>query len=233
MAGYALAECEFCACKAGKAAYVFWQRKEAEVHQRRLNQLFAGAGIPAHFRDLTVETMIERAGNDPAKATAIDTVIQFVNGGVVLDPVTSRYKGGIILQGEFGCGKTGLLTPALRHVISQGKSGLWVEVYDFISAVQQGYTDGDSNAKLEAAQKADLILLDDLGDVERTRPETDDRRRIVYQLINYRHNNGLPMLITTNCEAPQLAMQLGPRTVERIFESCAWVGMGGRNLRME
>ena len=63
--------------------------------------------------------------------------------------------------------------------------------------------------------------------------ETDDRRRIIYQLINYRHNHDLPMLITTNLNGQQLADQFGGRTVERIIESCAWVKMEGQNLRMK
>lgn len=228
-----MAQVEFCDCAWGQKARAFWQAKEAETHQRQLNQLFVSAGVPAHFRDLTIDSMIERAGRDAGKIAAIEAVIQFKHGGLVLDPATKRYKAGIVLSGSFGCGKTGLLTPALRHVIEAGKSGLWVEVYDLISAIQQGYSDGDASAKLAAAQQADVVLLDDLGDVERDAEETADRRRIIYQLINYRHNNALPMLITTNCNGAQLAKQFGARTIERVFESCAWINMGGRNLRME
>lgn len=232
-AGYPIAQCEFCECDSGKRARRFWEQKEAEVQQRNLNQLFATAGIPAHFRDFTVESMIQRAGNDSGKSAAIDAVVQFINGGVVLDPASKHYKPGIILSGNFGCGKTGLLTPALRHMISQGESGLWVEVYDLIGEIQQGYSEGNSAAKLSAVQSANVVLLDDLGDVERNTEETADRRRIIYQIINYRHNNALPMLITTNCNALQLSQQFGGRTTQRIVESCAWIQMGGRNLRTE
>lgn len=230
---YPLSQCSVCDCEAGQYILAHWQRKEAEAHQRRLAKLFLAAGIPAHFRDFTLETMIERAGDDHDKLDAIALVRQFLDDGLVLDPYTNRYKPGIILSGNFGCGKTGLLTPVLRRLIEQGKSGLWVEVYDLISAIQQGYADGDSNEKLNAAQRSDVILLDDLGDVTRNREETEDRRRIIYQIINYRHNNALPMLITTNCDAMQLTLQFGARTVERIVESCVWMPMGGRNLRTE
>lgn len=230
---YPMNQCELCDCPIGKSVLLNYQRKEAEAQQRRLAKLFVGAGIPAHFRDFTLDTMIARAGTDPEKAEAIAAVRQFIADGLVLDPYANQYKAGIVVSGTFGCGKTGLLTPVLRHLVSQGKSGLWVEVYDLISAIQQGYSDGDSNAKLTAAQRSDVILLDDLGDVTRNREETEDRRRIVYQIINYRHNNALPMLITTNCDAMQLSLQFGARTVERIVESCVWVPMGGRNLRTE
>lgn len=228
------------------AVAAYWQRKETAAQQERLNRLFVGAGIPLHFRDFTLETLIARAGDDPEKRAAIAAVTQFIAEGVVTCPITSRYKTGIILSGEFGCGKTGLLTPALRSMIERGKSGLWIEMYGFLGAIQSGYgrhdeysnrpeekTVDDSDQRLAAAQRADVILIDDLGDVERSKPETDDRRRLLYELINYRHNAGLPMLITTNCSADLIAKQLGTRTMERIFESCAWIEMGGRNLRME
>jgi len=167
------------------------------------------------------------------KFPAIAAVSAFITNGYATDPATQRYKPGMVLSGSYGCGKTGLLTPALQHYLSQGKSGLWIEVYDLLSEIQQGYADGDSAAKLTAAQQADVILLDDLGDPERDKPETDDRRKLIYQLINYRHNRGLTMLITTNCSQPQLEQQFGKRTVERIIESCAWITMSGRNLRRE
>lgn len=232
-AGYPVKEVTFCDCVYGKKAAAFWAGKESEAHQRKLGQLFANAGIPAHFRDMTIDTLVERVGADTGKQVAIEAVMQLVNQGYIVDERTNRYKPGVVVSGDFGRGKTGLLTPVLRNAVEAGKSALWVEVYDFISEVQRGYEDGSSLAKLEAAQRADIILLDDLGDKSRTKEETDDRRRIMYQLINYRHNNALPMLITTNLTGKELALQFGARTFERIAESCAWVSMTGRNLRME
>lgn len=231
-AGYSLREVSFCECPIGQRTLEYWQRQDAGKRQKKLDQTFANAGIPEHFRDMTIETLIARAGGDKGKRDAIAAVKSFAEQGFIEDAATKRYKPGIILAGSFGRGKTGLLTPVLRHLIEQGKTGLWIEVYDFISEIQAGYENGTSLSRLEAAQRADVVLLDDLGDKGRDKPETDDRRRIVYQLINYRHNNGLATLITTNLSASEIGMQFGQRTVERIIESCAWVTMGGENLRM-
>lgn len=223
----------------GNRALAYWQRKDAEANQRKLERYFAAAGIPRHFQNLTVDTMIAEAGDDPEKQEAIGAVQEFMANGWVTDPATGKRKLGMIISGHFGSGKTGILTPALRDYVAKGKSGLWVEMYEFISAVQSGYSnrdeegDGDWRQRLTAAQKADIILIDDMGDVERVRPETDDRRKLLYELINYRHNNALPMLVTTNCDGAQLAQQFGARTVERVMESCAWIEMGGRNLRLD
>lgn len=248
-AGYSLKECEFCGCASGVAQLAYWQRKVTSGNQARLDKLFTSAGIPPHFQGLTLETLIALAGDDPEKAAAIAAVQEFIATGSVTDPASGKLKQGIIVSGHFGCGKTGVLTPALLNAVHNGASGLWIEMYDFIDSIQSGYgkrdeysnrpeekaaredAREDADQRLAAAQKAGIILLDDFGDVERPQRETDDRRRLLYLLINHRHNAALPMLITTNCDGAQLAHQFGARTVERVMESCAWVEMGGRNLR--
>ena len=215
-------ECIFCECATGQRVLEYWKRKSVAKKQADMEKLFVGACIPAHFRSFTLDSIRQRAVNEPEKKAAIDAVEQWITAGYVEDPATKRYKSGLVLAGDYG-----------RHSLEQGKSGLWIEVTDFVGAIQSGYRDGTSLERLEAAQKVDVILLDDLGDKSLDGAETYDRRRIIYQLVNYRHNNGLPMLITTNLNGQQMAAQFGGRTVERIMESCAWVSMGGRNLRRE
>lgn len=226
-------DCTFCECETGQRVLEYWQRKTTAKKQVDLERLFVGACIPNHFRSFTLDSIKERSFNEPDKQAAIAAVEQWIADGYATDPHTKRYKPGLIIAGDYGRGKTGTITPALRHSLEQGKSGLWIEVTDFVTAVQAGYKDGSSVERLGAAQKVDVILLDDLGDKSRDSAETDDRRRIIYQLVNYRHNEGLPMLITTNLNGQQMAAQFGGRTIERIMESCAWVSMGGRNLRRE
>lgn len=230
---YPMRECQFCECERGQAWKTAWERKLSSESQKRIDHLFAAAGIPSHFQSFTIDTLAERAKGDAKKLPAIEAIRHFAQHGFVADPNDKRYKSSIVVYGPYGCGKTGLITPLLRHALEQGKSALWVEVYDLIGAIQQGYSTGDSGEKLATAQRADVVLLDDLGDASRDREETEDRRRIIYQIINYRHNHNLPMLITTNCAPAQLSRQLGQRTMERIIESCAWITMGGRNLREE
>ena len=74
-------------------------------------------------------------------------------------------------------------------------------------------------------------MMDDIGDAARKEPETDDKRKLLYQIVNHRHNHVRPMLITSNLEPDKFANQFGTRTFERIVECCAVVRIGGRNLR--
>jgi DNA replication protein DnaC len=223
---YPLAEVQFCACAAGQAAHAAERAKSAAAHQQRLAAAFTRAGIPSHFHGLTIDTLAAAAGDDPDKATAIAVARAML--------ATGHYAGkpGVYLFGEYGCGKTGVLTPVLRHYLDQGHTGLWLEYYDFCAEIQSKYGQGDEADKaLDLVRSVDWLLMDDVGDAARTSPETDDKRRLLYQIINHRHNHVRPMLITSNLTPDRFVAQFGARTFERILESCAIVKIAGRNLR--
>lgn len=243
---FPLAEIDWCACNAGIFQRDYWQKKrgplEQAKRQARIDKLFAGAGIPSFFKDFTVGTLRNRVGNDPGKLAVIAQVEQFIVERRIVDPRTKLSKFGLILSGSFGTGKTGMLTPALRSWLDDGKSALWIEAKEFVKEIQRSYGRGDedsSEQKLDEAKRADIVLIDDLGDKERIdskgnlAPEPPDRIEIIYRLINDRHNADRPMLITTNLTGSELSIQLGARTFNRIVESCAWLKMPGKNLRME
>lgn len=223
---YPLHEVTFCECETGARALAYWQQKTSEQQQAKLAKLFESAGVPIRFRDLTVDTL----PTDPGKAPAVAAARTMIEQGHI------DGKRGLLLVGPYGTGKTGLLTPVLRYWLDQGKSGLWIEFYDFTDQIQAAYSTGNSTDVLDAAQSAEWILLDDVGDLQRNDrhggfAESTDKQRLLYQLINYRHNHELPMLLTSNLSPAQLAEQFGARTFERIMESCAIFEMGGRNLR--
>lgn len=198
-----------------------------------LERLFKSASIPERFAGLTIGTLARL--NDPAKSEAVQACQSLIEHGSVMQRGLPR--NSLLLSGPYGVGKTGLLTATLAHFLEQGKVGLWIEYYDLVMEIQAGYSDNSSASRLEAARNADWLLLDDVGDLGRRegnaiRPETDDRRKILYTIINHRHVNRLPTLITTNLGPGQFAQQFGARVTERIMESFAVIGIGGRNLRL-
>jgi DNA replication protein DnaC len=224
---YPLSEVQFCPCPAGKRAEEDENLKAAARHQEKLQQAFSRAGIPAHFHGLTIDTLAAVAGDDADKAKAIEVARSMVETGYY------QGKPGVYLFGAYGCGKTGVLTPVLRHWLDRGHSCMWIEFYDFCEEIQSKYGKGDDAASkaMDLVRGVEWLLMDDVGDTTRTQPETDDKRRLLYQIINHRHNHVRPMLITSNLGPDQFASQFGTRTFERIVESCAVVRIGGRNLR--
>lgn len=226
---YPLAEVEFCTCLCGVAALDAAKRAEAAKRQRQLDAMFAAAGIPMHFRGMTVDTLYQVAGDDGDKREGITAARELVETGF------TRGKNGLYIHGTFGVGKTGVVTPILRNYVDNGLTGLWIEFYDFTDEVQSRYrsnAEDTAQAAIKQAQEVDMLLLDDVGN-PKIKTETDDRSKILYQVVNARHNHARPTLITSNLAPKEFVEQFGARTWERIAESCRVVRMGGRNLRHE
>jgi DNA replication protein DnaC len=223
---YPMSEIQFCDCAVGQQCKANELRKTAEKRQTQIAATFTRAGIPAHFHGLTIDTLVEVVGDDPDKQKAIEAAKSMVETGYYAN------KPGIFLFGEYGCGKTGVLTPVLRHYLDQGHTGLWMEFYDFTEEIQSKYgKDDEASRAMDLVRSIEWLLMDDVGDVGRNGQETDDKRKLLYQIVNHRHNHVMPMLITSNLAPDRFATQFGTRTFERIVESCAIVRIGGRNLR--
>jgi DNA replication protein DnaC len=132
------------------------------------------------------------------------------------------------------------LSVVFRHFLDLGRSGLWIEWFDFAGQVQSGYSRREGQATpdelIKAAQETDVLLMDDLGDIvkaEKRVPvrETDDRRRILWQVIGKRHAEDLTTLVTTNLNSDQLYAHFDGRTMDRLLEMSFWCPMNGQNLR--
>lgn len=230
---YPLAQVRFCDCHKGESTRAYWERRSAALRVNTIERLFKSASIPTRFADLTVGTLARL--DDPAKAQAIEACKELIQHGSITQRGSPR--DSLLLSGPFGVGKTGLLTAVLAHFLEHGHAGLWIEYYDLVLEIQQGYSDNTSHSRLDAARNADWLLLDDVGDLERRdgnsiRLETDDRRKILYTILNHRHNNRLPTLITTNLNPGQLSQQFGERVTQRIMESFCVIGIAGKNLRL-
>ncbi len=240
-------EIHWCDCPLGVEKRQGYEGYRAELLQRKLARMFEQAGIPARFRDLALDTI--PPAHREGKRRAIAAARMFIAEGEVTPTRLGEYDRGavlkeresircpalprrsLVLSGPLGVGKTGILTPVLRHYLEQGQPALWIEFYDFCLEVQSGYKDGTANQKLVAARKAPLILLDDVGDVERQGQETDDKRRILWSVLNARHGEDRPTLVTTNLDESGFRRQFGGRVSDRLWEMAFVVPVGGVNLR--
>lgn len=77
--------------------------------------------------------------------------------------------------------------------------------------------------------KAHCLILDDLG-VEKV---SDWSRTILYSLLNYRYNELLPTIITSNFNLPWIAQNLDDRLASRLAEMGIVVDLGGKDNRLQ
>lgn len=220
--------CEACEYGRNKARMrARWlEKNKADVEaawQRRMEKRFGPCMVvPERYQGLTPQTL-EALG--PAamegKREAIEAATRWAKG--------EGDKPGLLLYGKAGRGKSVLGWWA----VPQRGRGLWLTWPELTRKIQSSYSrDGDSEAMIEAAQDAPVLFLDDLGDPDRRRMESDDKRDILFQIVNHRLVHSKPTFITTNLAGSDIAKQFGDRIASRLLELCEWCNVGGVDLRI-
>lgn len=258
LAGVPEAEIPFCDCNAGQEWRVWYREGLIETRQQQAARCFEDARIPVKFQGLGFDTLPE--GHTKGKEIALAAARMFAERGWVrpseavqygplreqdhLLCASSQRKPGLLFLGKPGVGKTGILSVAFRRRLARGVAGIWIELYQFFAAVQGTYgkPDEDGDERVRALQRASLLFLDDVGDPDKlirnsygqvtgVAAETDDKRRLLWEVLDYRHANDLPILATGNLDRSEFEQQWGLRLAARLWECCWVVPVMGDDLR--
>lgn len=141
-----------------------------------------------------------------------------------LAAVRDHARQGVFLIGPPGCGKTHLACAA----IMAGPTGsLFVSTTDLLDDIRAGF-DGDGHGLFERAKRAPLLALDDLGS-EAVKDWVRDR---LYTLLNWRWNQSMPVIATTNCRPKTISERIGEAGVSRLSGLCQHrIEMAGPDAR--
>jgi len=104
--------------------------------------------------------------------------------------------GWLVLQGNYGCGKTHLAAAVANFAVSIGIPTLFITVPDLLDMLRFAYNDPDATfeRRFEEIRSSELLIIDDFG----TQNATAWAQEKLFQIINYRYINHLPLLVTTN-----------------------------------
>lgn len=170
--------------------------------------------------------------DDPGRREAYAAAYAFGIDGRV--DSRGAYRFALFITGEFSRGKTWLATAAFVNLLIHHKIGMWRTFHGFIREVQATYKSGatvSADEAIGAYQRTPVLLLDDVGDLQRRKEETEDRIRLLHEVIDYRNSHMTPTIITTNLLPEDMRVQFGDRTFQRVLEMSAFVEMAGANLR--
>jgi len=120
-----------------------------------------------------------------------------------------KLKGWLVLQGPYGCGKTHLAAAVANFVVEIGIPTLFLTVPDLLDSLRFSYNNPDSTfeERFEDIRRCGLLIMDDFG-TENATPWAQEK---LFQILNYRYINNLPLLITTNLSLNQLEGRIRSR----------------------
>lgn len=187
------------------------ERGIAHDKQQRLDELLQASRLTKRFRERRFDNFEPRPEVAKALATAKRFAERFKPGN------TSE---GLVLVGPVGSGKTHLAAAIANDLLERGVAVVFCPVPDMLADLRAAVRDGrEPEEVMDELRDAELLILDDLG-AERV---TDWVREQLFRLINYRYEQVLPIVATTNLTPEELEEHLGDRTVSRLMEMCRWV----------
>lgn len=135
----------------------------------------------------------------------------------------------LLLVGGTGSGKTHQAYGAIRALGRSGAGMSWMvtTAADLYGALRPRPR-VDSEDEFDRFARIGLLVLDDLGAAK----GTEWNEEVNYRLINYRYEQELPTIITTNVASGKLPIALGDRVFSRLVEMAHRVQIAGSDRRM-
>lgn len=200
------------------------QQEKVQQKQDNLKRLFNNSLMDEKFKKETFENWDISKGDKNLKAIAEKYCSRFVDA--------KRNGLGFIIYGPPGNGKTYTTNCIANNLLSREYPVICVSINSLLERIKKTYNtfgkEGEDTI-LSGLANADLLVLDDLG----TEQYSNWTISKIYNIIDSRYRNGLPIIITTNYSIEELKDKYGERTVDRILEMCTPLYNKGKSIRKE
>lgn len=184
-----------------------WQ-KELLEKQRKFRR--DNMNIPYRFKDATFDNFIAKT---PKQKAALKACRAFAENFKSL----KEDKGGLILMGTVGTGKTHLSVAIGLDLLRQDLSVKYLTIGRLIRGVRESWNDREKTEEQiysNLSYKFELLIIDEIG----VQNCTDNERNILFEVINGRYEDKRPTILVSNLNPTDLTAMVGQRIMDRIAE---------------
>lgn len=180
---------------------------EDTSHQERLRRV----GNLDAFKEKTFENFVT---NPPSRNYSENNSASLQMALTAAMNFARKPEGWLVLEGNYGCGKTHLAVAIGNTRVSQfGDQVLFITAPDLLDYLRTTYSptaEIDYDESFNRIRNIQLLILDDLG-VENPSGWAKEK---LFQLLNYRYAKRLATVITTNVELDELDPRISSRMTE-------------------
>ena len=123
---------------------------------------------------------------------------------------------GLYLTGNFGCGKTYLISACLNELAKKDHKIAIIYYPEFLRSLKESFGDNDEyNEKFNFIKKTELLLIDDIGAETMTEWSRDE---VLGTILQYRMQEGLTTFFTSNLTIKDLEehFSISSKGVEKV-----------------
>ena len=115
---------------------------------------------------------------------------------------TNDGQKGLYLTGNFGCGKTYLISAALNELAKKDHKIAIIYYPEFLRSLKESFNDPESyNEKFRMIKRVEILMLDDIGAETMTEWSRDE---VLGTILQYRMQEGLTTFFTSNLTIKEL-----------------------------
>ena len=185
-------------------------------------------------KDIRNAKMKDIYTDDKNRLEVIKWITKFIK-----DYKKDKHIKGLYLSGNFGSGKSYLISAMINELVKDGIKGALVYYPEFLRSLKASFSK-DFDEQFELVKNVDLLLLDDIGAENIT---TWSRDEILGPILQYRMESKLPTFFTSNLTIDELEIHLSntqngnidklkaKRIIERINYMCDEIKLISKNNR--
>jgi DNA replication protein DnaC len=181
--------------------------RQRDVSQQVRERLYSLSRLD-ELKELTFDTFQPRGQKGLGEKQASSLEMAFNQA----QHYAKSLNGWLLLQGGYGCGKTHLAAAIANYAVGMGVPTLFLTVPDLLDMLRFSYDSEDTTfeQRFNEIRNASLLVLDDFG----TQNATAWAQEKLFQIINYRYINKLPLVITTNLGLDEIDARIRSRVTD-------------------